>query len=65
MDNKNFYGINFLMNVAKTHKILKKYYNSNRFQEICVLNILQGIEEIAGHETKIRVQKAGLKKIHN
>lgn len=65
MDNKNFYGINFLMNVAKTHKILKKYYNSKRFQEICVLNTLQGIEEIAGQKTKIKVQNAGLKKIHN
>ena len=65
MNSKNFYDINSLMNVTKTHKILKKYYNSKRFQDICVLNTLQGIEEIAGQKTKIKVQNAGLKKIHN
>ena len=47
-----------------SHKVLKKYHLCNEFTENCKKTILEAAEEIMGRETKEKIIKHGLQKIH-
>ena len=47
-----------------SHKVLKNYHLYDEFTKTCKAAILEAVDEILGSETKEKIIKQGLKKIH-